>query len=245
MRRARNVDGGVDGQVAVTVAVQSLLPGLNIFNLGASGRCTLFHPGSSRAPALLLGASHQLPDHCWSSPYHTLTTTMSFLQPVMPFLRPMGPPRPATVRHFLRFSTSAIRAGILFAYIFLFYQNTNARFFRCTHHISRIGPQPCCLTHSSRLIPSSLAQVDPATCKVTRLAPHLATNKDPQLPRPRHTKGSALWPNRRLSQRSCPHRIRNRPQPPLLCHQDAFQRTAHLHLEETRRQHAIDPCQED
>ncbi|CAD0010957.1 unnamed protein product [Aureobasidium pullulans] len=35
---------------------------------------------------------------------------MSFMQPVMPFLRPLGPPRPATVRQFLRFSTSTIRS---------------------------------------------------------------------------------------------------------------------------------------
>ncbi|THZ41353.1 hypothetical protein D6C87_05792 [Aureobasidium pullulans] len=41
---------------------------------------------------------------------HITTTAMSFMQPVMPFLRPLGPPRPATVRQFLRFSTSTIRS---------------------------------------------------------------------------------------------------------------------------------------
>lgn len=29
------------------------------------------------------------------------------MQPILPFLRPLGPPKPATIRHFLRFSTSS------------------------------------------------------------------------------------------------------------------------------------------
>ncbi|GAB7357279.1 hypothetical protein MBLNU459_g8248t1 [Dothideomycetes sp. NU459] len=32
---------------------------------------------------------------------------MAIVNPIMPFLRPLGPPRPATIRHFLRFSSAA------------------------------------------------------------------------------------------------------------------------------------------
>ncbi|KAL2356098.1 mitochondrial large subunit ribosomal protein-domain-containing protein [Cryomyces antarcticus] len=35
---------------------------------------------------------------------------MAFSQPVLPFLRPLGPPRPSFIRHFLRFSQSSRRA---------------------------------------------------------------------------------------------------------------------------------------
>lgn len=35
------------------------------------------------------------------------TITMALAQPVLPFLRPLGLPRPSTLQRFLRFSTSS------------------------------------------------------------------------------------------------------------------------------------------
>ncbi|CAD0082272.1 unnamed protein product [Aureobasidium vineae] len=59
-------------------------------------------------------ATEKLPSRDIDTPYPT--TTMSFLQPVMPSLRLLAVPRSVVVRQCLRFSTSTIRSGMCLAH---------------------------------------------------------------------------------------------------------------------------------
>jgi hypothetical protein len=105
-------------------------------------------------------------------------------------------------------------------------------------------PQPCRLTHCSRLIPSSQHQIAAPTQGVQSLAPHKLPQSRAPLPYPRRITPQAhrreTHPGRRGAIRAAPLRA----QSAILCHQDAQQALAHLHSEKGRRKQARDSGEE-
>lgn len=165
---------------------------------------------------------------------------MAAVTPFMSFLRPMGLPRPATVRQFMHFSTStpclAAREG------------TSSDDKDLTHMrislTSASRPQPRRLAHCARLIPSAQHQIAAPAQGVQSLTPHKLPQSRAPLPYPRRITPQAdrreTHPGSRQDASAAPLRA----QSAILCHQDAQQPLAHLHSAKGRRKQARDEGEE-
>lgn len=171
---------------------------------------------------------------------------MASSAPLMPFLRPMGLPRPQTVQRFLRFSTSApcqaqsktVRKNPR--------EGTDApprspfeSSLTCSR--SQFGR----LSHRLAHIPSSVDEVSPSTQGIASLQTNSASAQRALIP------DAATHPPRGVRSETHPRARRTlttrsmRAEPAVLRLADAEQRAPHLHPKEARREHAAHAGQED